>query len=94
MKYLSFRAADGSSRFGFTENDSVFDLSGNLREWTSSETKPGRVVVKGGLNSKPERGTRCAYTEDESSTYADKSLSFRCCRDADAPPVPSPAPSP
>jgi serine/threonine protein kinase len=75
----------------------VFDMSGNLREWTSTETKPGRVVVKGGLNSNPERGTRCAYTEVESSTYADKSISFRCCRDADAPSVPTPpvpAPAP
>jgi hypothetical protein len=65
----------------------VFDQSGNFREWTSTATKPGRMVVKGGQKGQPEKGTRCAYAEVESDTYTDKSLSFRCCRDANAPPV-------
>lgn len=70
----------------------VFDLSGNLREWTATETKPGRAAVKGGRNGSPDKGTRCAYSEEESSTYSDKSLTFRCCRDLDAPPAPAQAP--
>jgi serine/threonine protein kinase len=64
----------------------VFDLSGNFREWTSTSKKPGRSLVKGGLRGSPEKGTRCAQAEDESVNYTDKSLSFRCCRDVEAPP--------
>jgi serine/threonine protein kinase len=65
----------------------VVDQSGNFREWTGTATKPGRVVVKGGQKGQPEKGTRCAYAEVESDSYTDKSLSFRCCRDVDPPPV-------
>lgn len=63
----------------------VFDLSGNFREWTGTSAKPGRMMVKGGMKGSPEKGTRCSTAEDESVNYTDKSLSFRCCRDVDAP---------
>lgn len=72
----------------------VFDLSGGFREWTSTQPKKGRAVVKGGQKSAPEKGTRCATTTDESTGFTDKSISFRCCRDVDAPPAPAPAPAP
>jgi hypothetical protein len=65
----------------------VFDLSGNFREWTSSLRK-NRPLVKGGLKGAPDKGTRCAMAADESMEFTDKSISFRCCRDVDAPPVP------
>ena len=65
----------------------VYDQSGNFREWTATETKPSRIVVKGGLKGQPEKGTRCAHEGIEGAEYTDNSLSFRCCRDADAPPV-------
>lgn len=71
----------------------VFDQSGNFREWTSTTEKPGRVLVKGGLQGSPEKGTRCAHAEDESVGYTDKSMGFRCCRDEDAPPAPAQAPA-
>jgi hypothetical protein len=41
--------------------------------------------VKGGLRGSPEKGTRCAHAEDESVDYSDKTMSFRCCRDLNAP---------
>lgn len=66
----------------------VFDQSGSFREWTSTTTKKDRVLVKGGEKGAAERGTRCAAGTDESVNFADKSLSFRCCRDVDAPPAP------
>ena len=59
----------------------VFDISGNFREWTSTSPRDreGRALVKGGLKSHPEKGTRCALATDESKGFADKSIGFRCC---------------
>ncbi len=79
--YRSGDRADCKSGYG------SLDLSGNFREWTSSEPKKGRKIVKGGLKGNAEKGTRCAMTTDEGVSFSDKSLSFRCCRDIDAPPV-------
>jgi len=74
----------------------VMDLSGGLREWTSTVegTKGSRRVVKGGLKNNAIRGTRCGYANDESITYSDGTLTFRCCIDAAsdaAPPATTPA---
>jgi len=59
----------------------VAGLSGNVREWTS--TQPGnrdkRRVVKGGSASNAEVGTRCAFKGDERVSYAHFTLGFRCC---------------
>lgn len=70
-----------------------FDLSGNFREWTSTEREGSnnRFLVKGGVRAAAEKGTRCAYSKDESALFKDKSIGFRCCRDADAPPFVPPA---
>jgi serine/threonine protein kinase len=59
----------------------VADMSGNLREWTTSQpgTKVDRRVVKGGLRSNNLRGSRCAYGNDERQNYSDSTLGFRCC---------------
>lgn len=72
----------------------VFDMSGNFREWTRTPPsgKDSRRVVKGGLKGYPNKGTRCAMATDESTAFSDSSLSFRCCRDVNAPPVPGSAP--
>ncbi|MCB9677795.1 MAG: SUMF1/EgtB/PvdO family nonheme iron enzyme [Alphaproteobacteria bacterium] len=65
----------------------AFDMSGNFREWTSTPQvgSTNRVEVKGGVRAAAEKGTRCAFSKDERTTYSDKSIGFRCCRDADAP---------
>ncbi|MEN0060946.1 MAG: SUMF1/EgtB/PvdO family nonheme iron enzyme [Myxococcota bacterium] len=65
----------------------VYDVSGSVREWTSTRDGRGRALVKGGLKSQPEKGTRCATSNDESVNFADRSIGFRCCRDPDAPAV-------
>ena len=69
----------------------VFDMSGGYMEWTSTPFKddPMRRMVKGGELTNAERGSRCAYNVDQSVGYADSALSFRCCRDVDAPPPPT-----
>lgn len=71
----------------------AFDMSGNFREWTSTPYRGNdkRRIVKGGLKGDPQKGARCAASNDEAVGFKDPSLSFRCCRDLDAPPV---APTP
>ena len=73
----------------------VADMSGNLREWTSSQ--PGasadRMVVKGGLRSNNLRGSRCAYSIDERQNFSDSTLGFRCCLTAPDQPAASPEPA-
>jgi serine/threonine protein kinase len=90
--YSSGAKAECRSDYG------VYDLSGSFREWTATPAKKGRYMVKGGEKGAPERGTRCASAIDESENYADKTLSFRCCRDEGAPkwepPPPPEAPAP
>ena len=82
---------DDTFRSGFKDTCrsgwGVFDMSGNFREWTSTlqQGSDNRVEVKGGVRAAPEKGTRCAFSKDERVSYADKSIGFRCCRDADAP---------
>lgn len=66
----------------------VFDMSGNFREWTATPYRGNdqRRIVKGGLKGDPQKGARCAASNDASVAFKDPSLSFRCCRDVDAPP--------
>ena len=72
----------------------VYDIMGNYREWTGTapKGKDNRHVVKGGLMGNPYKGSRCASSTDESDGYKDSSMSFRCCRDVDAPPIAKKAP--
>ena len=65
----------------------VFGMSAGPREWTSTEAgSAGRRVVKGGMKANHKRGSRCAFSMDESGGYADASLSFRCCLSAESVP--------
>ena len=65
------------------------DMSGNLREWTATEPKPDRAVVKGGWRNNNQRGTRCAYSTDEGKTFSDSTMGFRCCLTVEAPAPPA-----
>ncbi len=77
------------SRTECTTGWRALDMSGNYREWTGTphRGKGSRRIVKGGIRSNPLKGTRCALSTDESAGFESNQLSFRCCRDADAPPV-------
>ncbi len=72
----------------------VFDMSGNFIEWTATASKKGRYLTKGGKRTNAVEGTRCAYATDQSAGHRSKALTFRCCRDLDAPPPPKPKPAP
>lgn len=85
----------------------VYDQSGGFREWTNTAPngKESRRIVKGGQSNvtkdnpeqttrDAERATRCAFGSDEGTGFKDTTMSFRCCRDADAPPWTPPAPVP
>lgn len=73
-------------RAGCLSGYGAADLSGGLREWTSTPagTKGNRRVVKGGFRANHESGSRCAFSLDEAVGYADGTLSFRCCLDVNA----------
>ncbi|MCO4744134.1 MAG: SUMF1/EgtB/PvdO family nonheme iron enzyme [Proteobacteria bacterium] len=60
----------------------AFDLSGNFAEWTGSapKGKDTRRLVKGGQRGNARRGTRCAFSNDESIALKDNAVSFRCCK--------------
>lgn len=55
----------------------VYDLSGNLAEWTES----GRV--RGGSGKSPDYGSHCNYASRKNPGSADGYTGFRCCKDAD-----------
>ena len=72
----------------------AYDLSGNFREWTASQPKGKDVrrIVKGGMRQNPTKGTRCAFTTDESIAFKNATMGFRCCLDVDELPFEPPAP--
>ena len=65
----------------------VFGMSAGPREWTDTFASNKEVVIKGGGYKVPkdERTNRCSFSQSMKAEWADTSLSFRCCRDADLP---------
>ncbi|MCK6547121.1 protein kinase [Myxococcota bacterium] len=59
----------------------VFDLSGNVAEWTATEYGAGGYVVKGGAADRPGYDARCAARKKKKASDADALLGFRCCAD-------------
>jgi eukaryotic-like serine/threonine-protein kinase len=59
----------------------VFDLSGNVSEWTSSNYSPGAGArtYKGGSATRPNWATRCASRSSASPGTRKADLGFRCC---------------
>lgn len=64
----------------------IYDLSGNVREWTASRIAPGNpaYVVKGGSAYKSEKSTRCAVREFAMPGETSSLIGFRCCADIKA----------
>ncbi len=58
----------------------VFDMSGNVAEWTSTAWGSGQVV-KGGASDRPGYDGRCAARKKKKSGTANVTLGFRCCAD-------------
>ena len=63
----------------------VFGMSAGPREWTDTFANDTEVVIKGGGYKMPkdERTNRCSFSQSMKAEWADSSLSFRCCRDAE-----------
>ncbi len=62
---------------------SVFDLSGNLKEWTNDAAAPGFYRVRGGSFQSPSVGLACDFTFSVMEADATvPAVGFRCCRSA------------
>jgi hypothetical protein len=60
----------------------VYDMSGNVKEWTYTETSPGSGyhVIRGGSNNSPAAGMTCQFDFTlGSESFAFYNLGFRCC---------------
>jgi hypothetical protein len=57
----------------------VFDLSGNLKEWTMQRV-PGENPLRGGGVSSDAAGIQCVAAEVVVDDYRSAQAGFRCCR--------------
>ena len=59
----------------------VYDMSGNVREWTVSHIAVGNaaLVVKGGSAIRPDWATRCAVRDFATPNQTSSLIGFRCC---------------
>ncbi len=59
----------------------VFDMSGNVSEWTASKYSPSAAArtYKGGSATRPNWATRCASRGNASPGTRKQDLGFRCC---------------
>jgi hypothetical protein len=58
----------------------IFDMSGNVREWTSERT-PGANPIRGGTSNNLEDGLRCALAFTVAADdFSFPNVGFRCCR--------------
>ncbi len=63
------------------ERDGVFDLSGNLKEWTDDLVGGLRPVRGGGYESNLPGGLACDQVADlKAADFHHASIGFRCCR--------------
>ena len=64
----------------------VYDMSGNVSEWTSSQAMyngASYYKVRGGAFNTMSGGTRCAFDfVIQTPSYEYNDLGFRCCADA------------
>jgi formylglycine-generating enzyme required for sulfatase activity len=70
----------------------VFDMSGNVAEWTSDEI-PAGLMVAGGDWAGGASATRCSSASPFAAGLTSVRVGFRCCRSPTPPEQPAePAP--
>ena len=61
----------------------ALDMSGNLKEWTSTQVQPGAFGIRGGGYDTPAGGLACQFSfVSADPTFLFANLGFRCCADA------------
>lgn len=82
------RNGDISESGSFPEcssSEGVFDLTGNLQEWTSSKGHlagtEAKNILKGGSYLTPKFQSRCSYVREEAPSLKGDDIGFRCCKD-------------
>ena len=71
-----------SGQFEACTNDfKVFDLSGNLAEWTTGKLESSQKdrIVRGGSYRSSSWAARCTQRRNQMPQYKNASLGFRCC---------------
>jgi formylglycine-generating enzyme required for sulfatase activity len=61
----------------------AYDMCGNVWEWCSSETRPGRHELKGGAWTSPFNRATPSSFNDANATMCDDDTGFRCVVQAD-----------
>lgn len=75
------RDVAGSGKFRTCRSGyNVYDMAGNVAEWTASSRGSG-YIVKGGSSDRPGYDSRCASRKTRSGTSKRANLGFRCCSD-------------
>ncbi len=61
----------------------VYDMSGNVAEWTSSPFRPGsrNKTIRGGAANRPDWDVRCASRGSLPPNRKKSTVGFRCCAD-------------
>jgi formylglycine-generating enzyme required for sulfatase activity len=61
-------------------NDTAYDMSGNVKEWTLAH-QPGQNPIRGGASNNTDVGTDCALNFTlAGDTFFFPNVGFRCCR--------------
>jgi formylglycine-generating enzyme required for sulfatase activity len=75
----------GTSCYAADANGHIYDLSGNVAEWTSTQVLYNGVTyyrVRGGAYNNPATGISCNFDfVIEQPTYEYTDVGFRCCAD-------------
>ncbi|MGK0361029.1 MAG: hypothetical protein ACI9U2_003347 [Bradymonadia bacterium] len=70
-----------TGRLDRCERGGVFDLSGNLKEWTAEQQDGLRLVRGGGYESNVPAGLACDQRNDlKAEGFRHPGIGFRCCR--------------
>lgn len=62
----------------------VYDMSGNVAEWTSGQMSQGKTdrMVRGGSSKSSDWAARCSYRKNRLPEAISEDLGFRCCSEA------------